>query len=100
MKSSDRVRASARYHDLQTNEAAFRSRREVRKCSTFSRTFSSTWSGDVGPAKIQKRRSVVVFGGLSLVLFHASIFADLPLRSTRSNLGLAHGVGELLDLRV
>lgn len=37
--------ASARYQDLQTNEAALRSRREVRKCSTFSRTFSRTWSG-------------------------------------------------------
>lgn len=45
MKSSDRVRASARYQERHTNEAALRSRREERKWSTFSRTFSRTWSG-------------------------------------------------------
>lgn len=39
------MRASARYHERQTNEAEFRSLREVRKCRTFSRTFSRTWSG-------------------------------------------------------
>lgn len=37
--------ASVRYQDLQTNEAAFRSRRHVIKLSTFSSTFSRTWSG-------------------------------------------------------
>ena len=42
---SDRVRASTRYHDLQTNDAAFRSLREVRNQRTFSKTFSRTWSG-------------------------------------------------------
>jgi hypothetical protein len=45
MKSSDRVSASTRYHDLHTNDAAFRSRRVLRNWSTFSSTFSSTWSG-------------------------------------------------------
>lgn len=39
------MRASARYHERQTNEAAFRSLREVRKWRTFSKTFSRTWSG-------------------------------------------------------
>lgn len=39
------MRASARYHERQTNEAALRSLREERKWRTFSRTFSRTWSG-------------------------------------------------------
>lgn len=39
------MRASERYHDLQTNEAAFRSKREVRQWRTVSRTISRTWSG-------------------------------------------------------
>lgn len=39
------MRASARYQERQTNEAALRSLREERKWRTFSRTFSRTWSG-------------------------------------------------------